>query len=647
MTRTHTDGTGRIVGRRRLRVSCLIVVALWWLGTTHRASLASPPARTAHGERIATNDNRVRAGTLKDGVLTIHLVARTGEWHPDGDADPGITLAAFGEDGKPLQIPGPLIRVPKGTEIHALVHNSLADTLFVHGLYERGRAGNDTMQVAPGAMREVRFKAGVPGTYYYWASTIPTAVVGARGVESQLSGALVIDSASTLGTPRDRVLVLGLWSTGPTGVAPGPNDRIRFVINGKAWPNTERLTYTVGDSVRFRMVNTSNAPHPMHLHGFYFNVDARGDERVDTTYDARSSHFVVTERAAPGRTFSLTWVPERPGNWMFHCHDNIHVLRNQPLDGSRLPPDEHMMHVKNHALDMMGGLVMGIEVRPKGPVAAAPNDGPRRRLRLAARVDSGGTDSEPAYGYVLQDGETTLPSRAPLLPGPTILLKRGEPVSITVVNELPEPTAVHWHGIELESYFDGVAGFSGTPARLTPAIAPRDSFEARFTPPRAGTFIYHPHADEVRQQKAGLSGAIIVLDAPEKFDPEHDVVLLVSTPRLAADGGTVLLNGTNTPLPRDMRVGERYRFRLVNIHTARPSMIARVMRDSTVLTWRAVAKDGRDLPPDQATVRPAQQQSGNGETYDFEFVPTSPGDIRFTMSSAAGALLVSMPIRVR
>jgi hypothetical protein len=96
-----------------------------------------------------------------------------------------------------------------------------------------------------------------------------------------------------------------------------------------------------------------------------------------------------------------------------------------------------------------------------------------------------------------------------------------------------------------------------------------------------------------------------------------------------------------------MRVGERYRLRLVNIHTYRPSMIARLMRDSTLLEWRAVAKDGRDLPPGQATVRPAMQQFGNGETYDFEFTPTTPGDLRFTMSSGVGARLVSMPIRVR
>ena len=68
---------------------------------------------------------------------------------------------------------------------------------------------------------------------------------------------------------------------------------------------------------------------------------------------------------------------------------------------------------------------------------------------------------------------------------------------------------------------------------------------------------------------------------------------------------------------------------------------------ATVLAWRAIAKDGMDLPADQATVRPAIQQSGNGETYDFEFTPTTPGDIRFTVSSGVGVLLVTMPIRVR
>lgn len=617
------------------------------LGSLGRAPDTSPAGPSRGLERIAANDNRSPGGNLRDGVLTIRLEARPGDWHPDGDADPGVRVAAFAEEGKQAQIPGPLIRVPRGTEVHAFVRNALPDsTLFVHGLYARGGTKPDTLQVRPGEVREVRFRAGMPGTYYYWATTSATVALGVRGPVSQLNGAFIVDTGTTLGTPRDRVLVLGMWYPGDNTGLVGRNDVNRFVINGKSWPHTERLAYTAGDTVRFRIVNTSVVPHPMHLHGFYFKVDSRGDERADTVYAPGSPHFVVTDRVAPGRTMSLTWVPERAGNWLFHCHDNFHVLRNRPFDGTPLP-DEHRMHVTNHALEMMGGLVMGIEVRPRAAATSEPNDRPRRRLRLVATVDSGSTDSEPAYGYVLQDGTSKRPSRSPLLPGPTILLERGEPVSITVVNELAEATAVHWHGIELDSYFDGVAGFSGGAGKVSPAIAPRDSFEARFTPPRSGTFIYHPHADEVRQQQAGLSGAIVVVDDPASYDPTHDLVLLLSTPRRDADAGTVLLNGTNTPQPLDMRVGERYRLRLVDIHTFRPSMIVRLMRDSTLLTWRAVAKDGRDLPPDQATTRPAIQQSGNGETYDFELTPTAAGDLRFTVSSAAGAQLVALPIRVR
>jgi FtsP/CotA-like multicopper oxidase with cupredoxin domain len=297
-------------------------------------------------------------------------------------------------------------------------------------------------------------------------------------------------------------------------------------------------------------------------------------------------------------------------------------------------------------MEMMGGLVMGIEVRGSDTYLAA-EPGARRRLRLVARVDSGGTDAEPAYGYALQEGSAHAPSSRPSLPGPTILLKRGVPVGITVVNELREPTAVHWHGIELESYFDGVAGFAGAGRHIAPAIAPGDSFEARFTPPRSGTFIYHPHADEVRQQQAGLSGALLVLDDPSTFDAASDIVILITVPRTERDEDRVLVNGSTTPKTLDLRAGERYRLRIVNIHTYRPSMIVRVLRDSALVSWRAIAKDGMDLPAGRATNRSAVQQMGNGETYDFELAPAMAGNLRLTVSSGVGVLLASMPIRVR
>ncbi len=106
------------------------------------------------------------------------------------------------------------------------------------------------------------------------------------------------------------------------------------MINGRSWPHTERLAYRVGDTVRMRVINAGALVHPMHLHGFYFNVDSRGDERADTVFARDSSpHMVVTERLGPGRTFALTWKPTRPGNWLFHCHDNVHLQHGGALDG--------------------------------------------------------------------------------------------------------------------------------------------------------------------------------------------------------------------------------------------------------------------------------------------------------------------------
>jgi len=616
-------------------------------GTEGRSLTSAGHVR--HGvEHIAPNDNRTPAGTLRDGTLTVRLEAREGEWHPDRDTDPGVVIRAFAEPGKPLQIPGPLIRVVEGTTIHAIVKNTLAGvTLRVYGLESRpatpGSAPN-AIEIPSGEAREVRFVAGAPGTYFYRATTSDGRQQAVFSRAALLNGALVVDPRGHV--PRDRIFVVGAWAD---SITPPPGGRPvvgRIVINGKSWPNTERLTAAMGDTIRWRVINVTGPVHPMHLHGFYFNVTSRGDGSTDSVYAPTAQHFVVTERLAPGRTMSLTWAPDRPGNWLFHCHDNVHIQRGLPLDGTGSRADQPH-HVANHALEMMGGPVMGVYVAPRGKVSVPKDAGARRRLRLVARSDSGGTDREPAFGFALDDGKTGSASRAPLLPGPTLVLQRGQPVSITVVNELAEPTAVHWHGIELESYFDGVAGFAGGPGRIAPPIAARDSFEARFTPPRAGTFIYHAHIDEVRQQQAGLSGALIVLEPGAVYDPETDIPLLVTVPRYQVDFGVVLLNGTSTPPAREWRVGTRYRLRFINIHTFRPSMRMAVEGPSGVLRWRPVAKDGMDLAPSERAERPSTQQMGNGETYDFEFTPTEPGDLRLTVATGGGALLVTQPIRVK
>jgi FtsP/CotA-like multicopper oxidase with cupredoxin domain len=243
---------------------------------------------------------------------------------------------------------------------------------------------------------------------------------------------------------------------------------------------------------------------------------------------------------------------------------------------------------------------------------------------------------------------------------PTIYLTRGEPVSITVVNQLTEATAVHWHGIELESYNDGVPGFSGGATRLAPIIQPRDSFEARFTPPRAGTFIYHSHVDEVRQQSAGLLGAIIVRGGSSSTaSPEpDDHVFFIKGARDATVNLPLEVNGALNPDTTVFHVGRPVRLRFISLAavnpnatvwlTARPDSSFAGERDSMVVRWRPVAKDGADLTEAARDGQVARQIVGMGETYDFEYLPTRRGLLRIEVraAGAAGQLFVRVPIRV-
>ncbi|MDY0743569.1 copper oxidase [Paucibacter sp. R3-3] len=89
-------------------------------------------------------------------------------------------------------------------------------------------------------------------------------------------------------------------------------------------------------------------------------------------------------------------------------------------------------------------------------------------------------------------------------PGPTIEAVEGDRVRIFVTNKLPEHTTVHWHGLLVPNGMDGVGGLT------QPHIAPGKTFVYEFQLQRAGTFMYHPHADEMVQMAMGMMGLFIV-----------------------------------------------------------------------------------------------------------------------------------------
>lgn len=596
-------------------------------------------------EAIAPNDNRLPAGTLNHQVLRISLEAATGIWSPDGTRAPGLAIEAFRESGHVLQIPGPLIRVPVGTTVEARLRNTLSTSLTIHGFNDRPGRTDATVKLAPGEEQLVRFHANAAGTYYYWATSTGSLFDQRLGADSQLSGAIVVDDANRAAAQKsDRIFVIGLWNNVHNGDGTINKLYELFTINGRAWPNTERLQYRQGQSVHWRWINASAAYHPLHLHGFYFSVGARGDGQVDVVPAQREA--AVTELLTPGKTFAIAFKASRPGNWLFHCHLPYHAIHHVAFSTAMLGRPSLEREAIEHDTTM-GGLIIGLTVHPLAGASLPVAPPGRRHLTLSAEIAPDDSAHVAAYRYTLLDRDQK--KRGPGALGPVIVLTQGVPVAITVQNRLREATAVHWHGIEmLDSYFDGVPGFSGYGARLEPMIMPGGAFEARFTPPRAGTFIYHTHMDDVWQARAGLTGPLVVLAPGQRFNPAVDHVVMLTTPRDWHDQLKLFVNGLMTPAPLTFERGIPQRIRLINMGAVTFGASVSLESEKGIVQWRAIARDGADYPITRASFAvEASTPITIGQTRDFSFVPAATGEMHLTIRMGPNSpYVVTVPIHV-
>ena len=540
-----------------------------------------------------------------------------------------LEVAAFGEIARPLEIPAPLIRVPEGTEIVASIRNDLEHALRVNGLCTRDGSPCAPIEIPASTERTVRFKTGAAGTYHYSATTMPVPMPFRDGSDLQLSGAFIVDPAG-LAAPPDRVLLITEWTSlsrqqflevaaaddpGVAFLAAKP--QFTFLINGLSWPATERFSYPIDEDVRWRVINLSTQKHPMHLHGFYFTVDSLGDGLHDNAFPTGRRRRVVTQLLGPSATMTMTWRPERAGNWLFHCHIADHVSPERRLT-ERAASHDHQHHGSDPAAGM-AGMILGVSVTGKNEGSADSPVGvaAARKLTLTVQSEAVPDSPHPAYGFALTtsgDGAATSAARLSV-PGPTLVLQRGMPVEITLVNRLQEPTAIHWHGIELDSYYDGVHGWSGAGSRVTPLIEPGGTFVVRFTPPRAGTFIYHTHLHD-HQLASGMYGALLVLEAGETFDPAVDHVVVIGQDGPGIDAPTIL-NGSRYQR-FSWKAGARHRLRFINI-TPGDVFVTSLAKADGPVQWRLLSKDAAPVPPDEATPGPATQTIAVGETFDFEF----------------------------
>ncbi|HUE77830.1 MAG TPA: multicopper oxidase domain-containing protein [Longimicrobiales bacterium] len=595
----------------------------------------------AHAQALPTaepNDQRTPAGRLVDGELRIELEAAEAAWYPRGTDGPRVVTPAFAEVGAAPQVPGPLIRASAGTPVHVTIRNTLDRPIAVRGLLDRASLASgdapprpgpfpafafaEPLVIPPGETRETRFTPTSDVSSFYYGQRPPPGV-GAEAAppfgtleEGAFMGAVVVDPAGGPTPSAERVLMITRWNS----ITEGGTQKL--TANGLSWPFTERLEYTVGDTVRWRVINASNLDHPMHLHGFYFTVDALGDTQADTTYAAGARPLVVTQMMDEFSAMRLTWVPEQPGNWLFHCHLVRHMAFPQRFASEGPPGPPAQEHGDGHRMDNMAGLITGITVHPPAG-AEEPEEAPVRRIDLWTGERPDVYEGDPELGFVVQEGPEPPAPDSTRVPGSPLVLTRDEPTEIVVHNRLGIPLSVHWHGLELRSVYDGVGGWSGYPGAVRPPIEPGDSVRVLITPPRAGSFMYHIHGEPGHELSQGLYGPFLVLEPGEERDPDADRIYTLAD-RGATGDAAPAINGQTRPGPQRFQPGRTYRLRFLHI-SADAFKRVRLLRDGEPVRWRPIAKDGADLPETARALRPAALGIGVGETYDVTWQPEEPG----------------------
>lgn len=173
-----------------------------------------------------------------------------------------------------------------------------------------------------------------------------------------------------------------------------------------------------------------------------------------------------------------------------------------------------------------------------------------------------------------------------IAPGPEVRVTKGARVKRRIINDLPNPTSTHWHGIRIDNAMDGVAGLTQD------AIRPGESFDYDFVAPDAGTYWYHAHNRSFEQVARGLQGALIV-EEPEPIDIDREVVLILDDWRIDPEtaqiadtfgamhdlshagrlGNYITTNGVYN-LAKTVKRHERLRLRLINASNARIFQLA-------------------------------------------------------------------------
>lgn len=215
-------------------------------------------------------------------------------------------------------------------------------------------------------------------------------------------------------------------------------------------------------------------------------------------------------------------------------------------------------------------------------------------------------------------------------PGPTIEVVEGDKVRIFVTNRLPEITSVHWHGQPLPNGMDGVSGLTQAP------IAPGKTYVYEFEAKRAGSFMYHPHADEMTQMAMGLMGSWVTHPKNPKFMPvDRDFIFLLNAYDIDPGSYTPKVN---TMLDFNLWTWNSRAFPGIDPLVVRKNDRVRIRMGNLTMTNHPMHLHGHEFQvtgtdggwvPSTARWPEVTTDIGVGQMRAIEFVANNPGDWAF------------------
>jgi len=258
---------------------------------------------------------------MKNGWKEFHLVAEP----VVREFAPGMKVNMWGYNGSS---PGPTLECVEGDKVRIFVTNKLPEhtTVHWHGIIlpngMDGVGGLTQPQIQPGKTFVYEFEMSKSGTFMYHphADEMVQMAMGMHGF-------IVVHpkDPNFMRVDRDFVFIMSAYDVEPGAAVPNVNTMTEFNLwawNSRVFPAIDPLVVRQGDRVRIRAGNLTMTNHPLHIHGFDFEVTG-----TDGGWVPKSARWPeVTTDVAVGQMRAIEFTANNPGDWAFHCHKSHHTM---------------------------------------------------------------------------------------------------------------------------------------------------------------------------------------------------------------------------------------------------------------------------------------------------------------------------------